>query len=265
VPTGQPIDVHFPFLGKDARYGFQTGPLYTTPSCLNVRSDDVFEGRQRGGSRPGLVRILPPRASDDPPDIVGDIEQPPIDISPTKDVRIEGHADTDDANWNVAQSLKVGNDYALQNPLRTLFHFDLSNLPTNATIIVATLVLTRNYSLGTPACKIYRLTRTAWTETGCTWNKYDGTNTWTTPGGDFDLADPAPIDWSVDANETKSINVLSHALDAWNTPARAKQLNVILKLATESATIEWGWYYGREYASVPSRRPKLSVTYTVPA
>jgi hypothetical protein len=260
VPTGQPIDVHFPFLGKDARYGFQTGPLYTTPSCLNVRNDDVFEGRQRGGSRPGLARILPPRAEPIPPSI--DVVMPPIDISPTKDVYIAGHASIDDFNWN-GSGLKVGNDDPTLNPLRTLLHFDLNNLPSNATITDATLVLTHNSSIGTPSCRLYRLTQTAWTETGCAWNKYNGTNAWIAPGGDFDLTTPAPIDWAVDANATKRIDVLTHALDAWTN--RLKQLHMILKLVAESATIELGTYLAREYEAVPANKPKLSITYTVPA
>lgn len=50
------VDLQFPVLGLNTRYGFQSQPPYSTPDCLNVRSFDTREGRQRGGSRPGLAR-----------------------------------------------------------------------------------------------------------------------------------------------------------------------------------------------------------------
>lgn len=70
---------------------------------------------------------------------------------------------------------------------RTLFRFDLSAI-LGATVIDATLSL----SLGTGSTltnetySIHRLTQPDWTELGVTWNTYDETNPWVTPGGDFD-------------------------------------------------------------------------------
>ena len=50
------LNLAFPVGGLNRRLSFQAQPPYTTPDCLNVRSDDPLEGRQRGGSRPGLVK-----------------------------------------------------------------------------------------------------------------------------------------------------------------------------------------------------------------
>lgn len=46
--------IRFPTGGLNRRQGYQEQPPYTTPDCLNVRPEDPAEGRERGGSRPGL-------------------------------------------------------------------------------------------------------------------------------------------------------------------------------------------------------------------
>ena len=51
-----PIEVQFPIGGLVKRYGFQQQPPFTTPNALNVRPYDALGGRERGGSRPGLVK-----------------------------------------------------------------------------------------------------------------------------------------------------------------------------------------------------------------
>lgn len=52
--------LHFPVGGLDRRYGYQSQPPFTTPDCLNVRSVDINEGRERGGSRPGITELIAP-------------------------------------------------------------------------------------------------------------------------------------------------------------------------------------------------------------
>ena len=51
------IDLRFPVGGLVKKSGYQTQPPYTTPDCSNVRPSDTLEGRERGGSRPGTVKI----------------------------------------------------------------------------------------------------------------------------------------------------------------------------------------------------------------
>lgn len=48
------INLQFPQGGVHKAAGYQGQPPYTSPSAENVRSYDVYEGRARGGSRPGL-------------------------------------------------------------------------------------------------------------------------------------------------------------------------------------------------------------------
>jgi hypothetical protein len=49
-------ELHFPVKGLVRRYAYQSQPPYTTPDALNVRPYDVLDGRERGGTRPGLTK-----------------------------------------------------------------------------------------------------------------------------------------------------------------------------------------------------------------
>ncbi len=50
------IQLQFPLAGLDRRRSYQSQPPYTCDEAQNVRPDDVFKRRQRGGSRPGLSK-----------------------------------------------------------------------------------------------------------------------------------------------------------------------------------------------------------------
>ena len=49
-------NVHFPFGGLNRGGAYRQQKPYTTMDCLNVRPKATIEGRERGGSRPGLDR-----------------------------------------------------------------------------------------------------------------------------------------------------------------------------------------------------------------
>lgn len=50
------VNLRFPLGGINRRNGYQWQPPFTTPGCLNVRPDGNSQGRERGGSRPGLQK-----------------------------------------------------------------------------------------------------------------------------------------------------------------------------------------------------------------
>ncbi len=62
-----------------------------------------------------------------------------------------------------------------------LLSFDLSALPSNATVSAATLTL-RISNTGPGSFPLYEALR-PWTETGATWTTYDGTTPWASTGG----------------------------------------------------------------------------------
>ena len=60
MPRGKEstLDLRFPTGGMDRRFAYKQQPPFTTPDCLNVRPKGVFEGRERGGTRPGLYKAF---------------------------------------------------------------------------------------------------------------------------------------------------------------------------------------------------------------
>ena len=56
VPKKSILNIAYPAAGLHRGAGYQTQPPYTTPDVLNVRPRETLKGRERGGSRPGLVK-----------------------------------------------------------------------------------------------------------------------------------------------------------------------------------------------------------------
>lgn len=80
-------------------------------------------------------------------------------------------------------SLNAGFDGS--NASRALVQFNLAGIPATDTVLSAKLFMFLGSASSTASTSLsaYQLTR-PWT-TGATWNTYDGTNSWTTAGGDF--------------------------------------------------------------------------------
>jgi hypothetical protein len=258
------IELQAPTGGLHRAVGYQSKPPFYAENLLNVRAYDVFEGRGRIGSRPGLIKPYSQNVSVD-----GLVTQEfTVDFAASADNHIGGDISPIDSNRGSATSLFVGRESVVQlpgyAPHRTLLHFNMNILPASATLTAATLQLYQfSHINGTPEARIYRITQSAWTELGSNWDKYDGVTGWTTDGGDFDLTTPAPISWFIQAtNGSFGINVLGHAQDAYTN--RSKQLHMLLKLLDDLVVDnEVGYYYSRDYTTVPSRQPKLTVTYEV--
>jgi hypothetical protein len=56
VAKKRQISMHFPLAGLNRKSAYKQQPPYTTPDCLNVRAVTGLDGRERGGSRPGLIQ-----------------------------------------------------------------------------------------------------------------------------------------------------------------------------------------------------------------
>ncbi len=123
---------------------------------------------------------------------------PQLTISATKDSLMNAVSpDTNyGANPSVAMGVLIlGGGKTQLN--RAIGYFDISGLPANA--FVQSAKMRRSLTFVDPtghACTIYRCTRPAqWTESGVTWNKYDGVSAWTAAGGDYDASTPPPISY----------------------------------------------------------------------
>lgn len=104
-----------------------------------------------------------------------------------------------DINYGAAPALEIGPVFVNSKSKlrRAIGNFDVSDLQ-GLTINAAQLERVYSGASGPAfAATIRRCTRPAqWTEDGCTWNKYDGVNDWTDPGGDVDNTTPTPIGYT---------------------------------------------------------------------
>ncbi len=129
---------------------------------------------------------------------------PSLTVTATIDSDID--AANTDLNYGNNGNNRLGVAYAGPDKtfnMRVIVNFDVSAL---INTVINSATLRRQYSsivgAGGVEAKVARCTRPAqWTELGVTWNKYDGSNTWTTAGGDLDLVTPAEIVY----NEPSSI------------------------------------------------------------
>ena len=177
-------------------------------------------------------------------------------FSPDRDVNVDEEApdaNCDDAHitmpvWGVPDMKK-----------HALIHFDLSSIPSGATIDSATLHLFIYQNIGgtDKTNNIHRITA-SWTETGVTWNSRDGTTDWDTSGGDYvstvtagtstgTMAD-VWVEWDVKTDVQAFVDD-TYTNYGW-----------LIKYETEGG-MDGVDYYTREYTEA-DKRPKLEVTYT---
>jgi CshA-type fibril repeat protein len=150
---------------------------------------------------------------------------------------------------------------------RLLIRFDLSSIPSSATITSATFSLVKTGLNNTSqTVNVHRITND-WTEGtgGCmgtngvaNWNTRMTGLSWTTAGGDFDATAIASV--AVVGNATYNWSVTSLVQD-W-VSGTYSNYGLIVKYATETVDAE------KEFAAsenpTTANRPKLTVTYTLP-
>lgn len=143
---------------------------------------------------------------------------------------------------------------------RALIIFDLSSLPNDATIINGRLKLFINGALTDGADLILEAHEVLkqWTESGATWNKYNGISSWDTPGGDYNV--------NVEGNVTipwmgiKYIDITNISKE-WLNGTKANN-GLLLKAENESA-FNHKSCNSFEYSGI-EQKPKLKIIYTQP-
>jgi len=148
---------------------------------------------------------------------------------------------------------------------RCLFEFDISSLPSNATITSATLGLYYNsYGNNDPNGKTvwaYKLSRTDWVDTEATWNIYKTGSSWTSAGGDY-----------VTSNPSGGSTTFPAAADAWmewdvqdiveDAVANENAAEILLKYATEGlASGHTDANLRASEHTTANTRPKLVIEY----
>ena len=154
---------------------------------------------------------------------------------------------------------------------RPILNFDASLIgAATITSVSLTLNVTSASSQTAVAATMYRVRRTTtWTESGVTWNKYDGTNAWTMAGAgdttnDIDTANAVSFtspgslgDWTI-ATGTNFVALMQDAITS-----RSGILAVLLKFNTESrAEASANRTDQVQRTGTYDVRPRLTITYT---
>lgn len=146
-------------------------------------------------------------------------------------------------------------------PRRALLQFDLSSIPAGSTVVSAVLTLTAFANrLSADTLAVHRVTQ-AWTEAGVTYNKYDGTTSWGTAGGDYDATADATFVAPATTGATVDVAIAS-LVQEWVNGATNN--GMIMKVETETGTSKGGQISSSDHATA-GYRPKLVVTYTLPS
>jgi hypothetical protein len=164
---------------------------------------------------------------------------------------------TNNYGTNTRMSVTGYADQGATNVQRGLVKFDVSSIPSGTTIARATLYLYSYQVTGsTGYYGAYALTRN-FTANGVTWNTYDGTNAWTTAGGDFNgTADGTSPKQSV-ANVWYAFDVTSRVQQWINNPS--SNYGWVIKCTDENLHNQ-DYFYQSDYATDTSLRPKLVVS-----
>jgi hypothetical protein len=149
---------------------------------------------------------------------------------------------------------------------RALFSFDLSSLPSGATLKSAQLELTivNNPGLDKTIAvhRIAQASNRAWVESQVTWREYKTGSSWIAAGGDFAATptDSEPVSGSAPANSVVTFQVLSDAQSFYTTPST--NFGWLIKDTQEPATSsgEHVFFATRENATA-DYAPKLVLSY----
>ncbi|HUV84560.1 MAG TPA: DNRLRE domain-containing protein, partial [Methanosarcinales archaeon] len=129
---------------------------------------------------------------------------------------------------------------------RSLLHFDTSDIPDGATFSQGDISLYCYEEVATTMTGYAaRLTQLGWTELGSTWNKYDGTNAWTTAGGDFTTTNQVGI--NVFTTDWKTWEASTLIQDCYDN--QSKNVHLLFYAGDEANHAQWANLYSREYTA----------------
>lgn len=152
------------------------------------------------------------------------------------------------------------------DPYRVLEQFDLSVIPAGSVVSSATLKLYDymwlSYNPVGRTYWAYRVTQ-SWTEGGATWNKYDGVNSWATPGGDYTATGGASA--TVPSIPDWMSWTVTDIVKAWIEDGEPNY-GFLIKDSSESGSLAYySYFYSREEGDPNTAlRPILEITYRLP-
>jgi hypothetical protein len=208
-----------------------------------------------GAATIGLVLSTGPVAATSDPTAPGGTTSQLV-VHPDGDTYLTGPANPD-INFGASPRAWVGTDQ--QNAQRPLLRFTLG-APSNATVLTCTLSVQADMVQAPLPGHVLRVTQSGWTETGATWNRYDGTTPWTTPGGDVDAASGIPFPPPAAAGPFAFPDLTALCQDA--LAARGGQLDLLIRQDMETPGTpphQWSFVTSNDTAS-SAMPPELTVS-----
>lgn len=167
-------------------------------------------------------------------------------------------------NYGAEAYLCIGEDKDSVSTRRSVLKFDLSSIPSNATVssAILSLWLYQDNANNTSTVGVYRLKR-AWVEAQVTWNIWKTSNNWSTAGGfhadDCEQTTIGTLNLgNAEAAGEKQWSLNAAKVQEWISGAFANN-GILMKTASESDDLYL--YRSSEYAT-GGQRPKLVIEYT---
>ncbi len=172
-------------------------------------------------------------------------------LAPTDDSFIDENNRNN--NYGNSATLRVNGDNDDNQRERSLLKFDLTGIPSNATVTSAYLYIYANDQDSSSRHRIYRVT-TDWLEGTVTWN-----SPWTSSGGDFNST--IRYNYFTPNNDDCLFTLnLTYLVQLWVDNTYPNYGLMIWPDNNEEGSIQ---YNSKEHGTV-NRRPRLVVNYTVP-
>ena len=180
----------------------------------------------------------------------------------------------DDAapNTNYGSNVQIfvgENNLAVEDAVSLIKFPDIANIPANAQIksVFLHLTIAQDLATNTGNLDVYRVLRD-WTESGVTWNKYDGANNWGTAGCRNSTTDyDGSVLWGTTAfaaSETvgivKGISLSVAEFDKWRTGVNPNY-GLLMKMRVEANNM---YCFHSAESATPELSPILEVIYTLP-
>ncbi len=174
------------------------------------------------------------------------------------------HAGLSDSSFATGSVIQIGNKGGTR--VRTAMYWDLTELPATAVITSASLTLTEHTDEvdDSITVRVLRITQESFTESA-TWNDYDGSNSWSSAGGDYStdiVSNTTTSGGNLTINNSEFVELCQDAIDN-----RSGALRILIGSAYEltmAGTLSGNrrMRYNSSNDSTAADRPKLIITYT---
>jgi hypothetical protein len=164
-------------------------------------------------------------------------------------------------NYGSSEGMYIYRDVSVSQKGRLVMEWTLSS--GSGTITDVKLYLLASFAANSPTnIDVHELTQ-AFTELGVTWNKYDGTNNWATPGGDYSATIIDTVTATIVAGNWYNWVLMGTGATNPLTLNWGDTFDVLLKFNDEGGIPAWQAAFRTKEWGTPADRPYIEITYTV--